>query len=83
MHPNILHDLAKARASDLHRQAERDALSLAARRVRQAPAGSLDETHSAGSGGTGRPRRRSGAWLRTFVKLWWERGGPRWSAGSG
>ena len=60
MHPIILHDLAKAHTSDLHRQAERDALSLAARRARQAPASSLDETHSAGSGGTGRPRRRSG-----------------------
>ena len=38
MHPSILHDLTKAHASDLHRQAERDALSLAARRARQAPA---------------------------------------------
>jgi hypothetical protein len=38
MHPNILHDLVKAHTSDLHRQAERDALSLAARRARQAPA---------------------------------------------
>ena len=38
MHPIILHDLTKAHTSDLHRQAERDALSLAARRARQAPA---------------------------------------------
>lgn len=38
MHPTILHDLAKARTSDLHRQAETAALSLAARRARQAPA---------------------------------------------
>jgi hypothetical protein len=38
MHPTILHDLTKARTSDLHRQAERDALSRAARRARQAPA---------------------------------------------
>ena len=37
MHPIILHDLTKARTSDLHRQAERDALSRAARRARQAP----------------------------------------------
>ena len=60
MHATILHDLATAHISDLHRQAGTDALSLAARRARQAPAGSLDETHSAGSGGTGRPGRRSG-----------------------
>ena len=38
MHPIILHDLTKARTSDLHRRAERDALSRAARRARQAPA---------------------------------------------
>ena len=38
MHSTILHDLAKAHTSDLHRQAERDALSRAARRARQAPA---------------------------------------------
>ena len=38
MHSTILHDLAKAHISDLHRQAETDALSLAARRARQAPA---------------------------------------------
>jgi hypothetical protein len=38
MHPIILHDLVKAHTSDLHRQAERDALSLAARRARHAPA---------------------------------------------
>ena len=37
MHPIILHDLTKAHTSDLHRQAERDRLSLAARRARQAP----------------------------------------------
>jgi len=60
MHPTILHDMTKAHTSDLHRQAERDALSLAARRARHAPASSLDETHSAGSGGRRRSRRRSG-----------------------
>ena len=38
MHPIILHDLTKAHTSDLHRQAERDALRLAARRARHAPA---------------------------------------------
>jgi hypothetical protein len=38
MHPIILHDLTKAHTSDLRRQAERDALSLAARRARQASA---------------------------------------------
>ena len=38
MHPIILHDVVKAHTSDLHRQAERDALSRAARRARQAPA---------------------------------------------
>jgi hypothetical protein len=38
MHPTILHDLAKAHISDLHRQAGTDALSVAARRARQAPA---------------------------------------------
>jgi hypothetical protein len=38
MHPIILHDLTKARTSDLHRQAGRDTLSRAARRGRQAPA---------------------------------------------
>jgi hypothetical protein len=38
MHPIILHDLVKAHTSDLRRRAERDALSLAARRARQAPA---------------------------------------------
>ena len=38
MHPITLHDLIKARTSGLHRQAERDALSLAARRARHAPA---------------------------------------------
>ena len=37
MHPIITRDLMKARTSDLHRQAGRDALSLAARRARQAP----------------------------------------------
>lgn len=67
MHPIILHDLTKAHTSDLHRQAERDALSLAARRARHAPASSLDETHSAGSGGTARPRRRSGG-LASYLR---------------
>jgi hypothetical protein len=38
MHPIILHDLAKAHTTDLHRQAETDALSLAARRARHAAA---------------------------------------------
>ena len=38
MHPITLHDLIKARTSDLHRRAGRDALSLAARRARHAPA---------------------------------------------
>lgn len=38
MHPIITHDLMKAHTSDLHRQAGRHALSLAARRARQAPA---------------------------------------------
>ena len=38
MHPIILHDVVKAHTSDLHRQAERDALSRAARRARQASA---------------------------------------------
>ena len=38
MHPIIMHDLIKARTSDLHRQAERDALSRAARRARQTAA---------------------------------------------
>jgi hypothetical protein len=38
MYSTILHDMAKAHISDLHRQAETDALSLAARRARQAPA---------------------------------------------
>ena len=60
MHPIIMHDLVKTHTSDLHRQAEHDALSLATRRARHAPASSLDETHSAGPGGRGRPRRRSG-----------------------
>ena len=36
MHPIILHDLTKAHTSDLHRQADRDALSRAARRARRA-----------------------------------------------
>ncbi len=47
MHPIILHDLTKAHTSDLHRQAERDALSLAARRARQAPARQAPARHSA------------------------------------
>lgn len=38
MHPIILHDLTKAHTSDLRRQAECDALRLAARRARPAPA---------------------------------------------
>ncbi len=38
MHPIITRDLMKARTSDRHRQAERDALSRAARRARHAPA---------------------------------------------
>ena len=38
MHPIIARDLMKARTSDRHRQAERDALRRAARRARQAPA---------------------------------------------
>lgn len=38
MHPIILHDLIKARTSDLHRQAECHALGQAARRTRQTPA---------------------------------------------
>jgi predicted ArsR family transcriptional regulator len=38
MHPITLHDLIKARTSGLRHQAGRDALSLAARRARRAPA---------------------------------------------
>jgi hypothetical protein len=38
MHPIIMHDLIKARTSDLHRQAECHALSRAVRRARPAPA---------------------------------------------
>jgi len=38
MHPIISRDLMRARTSDRHRQAERDALCRAARRARQAPA---------------------------------------------
>jgi hypothetical protein len=38
MHPIITRDLMKARTSELHRQAEREALSRAARRTRHAPA---------------------------------------------
>jgi predicted ArsR family transcriptional regulator len=38
MHSTILHDMAKAHISDLHRQAETDALRVAARRARQAAA---------------------------------------------
>jgi len=37
MHPIIMRDLMKARTSDLHRQAERDALALAARSATRAP----------------------------------------------
>ena len=38
MHPAIHHDLAQARIADLHRQAQRDALALAARQARHARA---------------------------------------------
>jgi hypothetical protein len=38
MHPTIAHDLVKTHTSDLHRQAQRDAPGLAARRARHAPA---------------------------------------------
>jgi hypothetical protein len=38
MYPTIQHDLVKAHTDDLHRQAGRDTLSLAARRARHAPA---------------------------------------------
>jgi hypothetical protein len=38
MHPGIHHEIAQARIADLHRQAERDALALAACRTRRAPA---------------------------------------------
>jgi len=38
MHPSISRELMKARISDMHRQAECDALSRAARRARHAPA---------------------------------------------
>ena len=37
MHPIITRDLMKARITDLHRQAEREALALAACRARRAP----------------------------------------------
>jgi hypothetical protein len=37
MHPITLHDLIKDQTRGLHRQAGRDALSLAARRARPAP----------------------------------------------
>ena len=82
MHATILHDLAKAHISDLHRQAGTDALSLAARRARQAPA-HLTKLTPRGLVERDVPGAGAGAWLRTLVKLWWERGGPRWSAGSG
>jgi hypothetical protein len=36
MHPLISYELAKARVSDLHRQAQRDALARAAHRARRA-----------------------------------------------
>ena len=39
MHPDILRDLVKAHTSDLHRQAERGALSLASRPPRPARVG--------------------------------------------
>jgi hypothetical protein len=35
MHPLISYELAKARVSDLHRQAQHDALARAARRARR------------------------------------------------
>jgi hypothetical protein len=38
MHPAIQHDLAQARIADLHRQAQRDALSCAASGARHARA---------------------------------------------
>lgn len=38
MHSIIMRELMKARISDWHRQAERDALGRAARQARQAPA---------------------------------------------
>lgn len=49
MHPIIMHDLIKARTSDLHRQAGRAALGRAARRARHAPdtkSGSLMPAHA-------------------------------------
>ena len=46
MHPIILHDVVKAHTSDLRRQAERDALSRAARRARQAPAQTERAVHA-------------------------------------
>lgn len=36
MNPTIRYELAKAQISDLHRQAQRDALAVAARRARRA-----------------------------------------------
>jgi hypothetical protein len=36
MHPTIHHEIAKARIADWHRQAQRDALALAARQARRA-----------------------------------------------
>jgi hypothetical protein len=36
MHPLTSYELAKTRAADLHRQAQRDALARAARRARRA-----------------------------------------------
>ena len=38
MHTIIMHDLVQAHTDELHRQAGRDSLSLAARRARHAPA---------------------------------------------
>ena len=38
MHTIIMHDLVQAHTDELHRQAGRDTLSLAARRARHAPA---------------------------------------------
>ena len=83
MHPIILHDLIKAHTGDLHRQAERDALSLAARRARHAQAAHLTRLTLRDLVEGDVPGAGAGAWLRTFVKLRGERGGPRWSVGSG
>lgn len=49
MYPIIGYELAKARAADLHRQAQRDALARAARRARRA------RTHRPGHPGPAYP----------------------------